>query len=74
LNDPPANRTALAGTARIAKTLCRWLLRSKGYHILEKGYCTKVEEIDLLATRRGWLVAVEVKVRATHADALQAAT
>jgi len=52
LNDPPANRTALAGTARIAKTLCRWLLRSKGYHFLEKGYCTKVEEIDILATRR----------------------
>ncbi|MDA1310622.1 MAG: YraN family protein [Proteobacteria bacterium] len=40
---------------RLAETLCRWLLRSKGYHILEKGYRTKVGEIDILATAAaGW--------------------
>lgn len=57
-----------------AEALCRWLLRLKGYRVLESGYRTKVGEIDILASRRGWLVAVEVKVRADPAAALEAVT
>jgi len=34
------------------EALYRRLLRSKGYHIFEKGYRTKFEEIDILATQR----------------------
>ena len=41
---------------------------------LKKDVARKLGDIDILATRRDWLVAVQVKVRATHADALQAVT
>lgn len=59
---------------RFAEKLCQWVLRAKGYGILEIGYRTKVGEIDILATRGGRLVAVEVKVRATRAAAREAVT
>lgn len=59
---------------RLAEALCRWLLRLKGYRILECDYRTKVGEIDILATWRGWLIAAEVKVRAKPAAALEAVT
>ena len=59
---------------RFAERLCQWLLRVKGYRILEVGYRTRAGEIDILATRGGRLVAIEVKVRATRAAAMEAVT
>ena len=69
-----AKRRGAYTRGRFAEKLCQWVLRVKGYRILEVGYRTKVGEIDILATRGGWLVVVEVKVRATHAAAVNAVT
>lgn len=52
--------------------LAAWTLRLKGYRILAVRHRTKRGEIDLIA-RRGDLVAiVEVKVRQTLAEAMDA--
>jgi len=48
---------------RRAETLAAWLLRLKGYRILETRYKTPVGEIDLIARRFGVTVFVEVKSR-----------
>jgi len=48
-----------------AETLCVILLRLKGYRNLARRLRSRVGEIDILARRRGKLVAVEVKARAT---------
>ncbi|MDG2285987.1 MAG: YraN family protein [Alphaproteobacteria bacterium] len=68
------DRARAYSRGQLAETLCRWILRFKGYAILESGYRTKVGEIDVIAARGGRLVAVEVKVRATHAGGLEAVT
>jgi putative endonuclease len=67
-----SGRVRAYSRGRFAEHLCKWILRLKGYRILEVGYRTKVGEIDILATRGGRLVAVEVKVRATHDAAIEA--
>ena len=55
-----------------AEMLAAVLLRLKGYTILARGYRVPAGEIDIVA-RRGRVVAfVEVKARATLADALDA--
>ena len=52
--------------------LAAWALRLKGYRILAVRHRTRLGEIDLIA-RRGDLVAiVEVKARATLAEAMDA--
>jgi putative endonuclease len=57
-----------------AETLAAWFLRLKGYRILARRWRTPVGEIDLVA-RRGRLVAfVQVKQRASEADAAEAVT
>ncbi len=66
-----ANRQMAYEQGRLAEKLCAWVLRIKGYGILEIGYRTRVGEIDVLATRGGRLVAVEVKTRATRAAAIE---
>ena len=60
-------------TGRWAETLCAWILRLKGYHILARDRRDPVGEIDLLARRGRVVAAVEVKARrdlATAAEAL----
>jgi putative endonuclease len=47
------DRVRAYSRSRLAETLCRWILRFKGYVILESGYRTKVGEIDVVATRGG---------------------
>lgn len=55
-----------------AEFLAAVLLRLKGYRILARGYRVPAGEIDIIA-RRGRVIAfVEVKARATLADALDA--
>lgn len=69
-----AKRKLAYNQGRLAERLCQWILRLKGYTILETGYRTRVGEIDILATRGGQLVAVEVKNRADRTTAIEAVT
>ena len=55
-----------------AELIAAWWLRFKGYRILAKRWRSPVGEIDLVAWRRGWLVAVEVKARPTRTEGLEA--
>ncbi len=48
---------------KYAESLSAWILRLKGYAILQKRYRSPVGEIDLIATRGNTLVFVEVKAR-----------
>jgi len=48
------------------------LLVAKGYRILARRFRTPVGEIDIVARRRGVLIFVEVKARASFADAAEA--
>jgi len=61
-----ARLTAYRGGHR-AEALAAWYLRLKFYRIIARRYKTPVGEIDLIATRPGTTVFVEVKARA-HAD------
>lgn len=47
-------------------------LRQQGYNVLEMRYKTKYGEIDILASKRMLLAAVEVKSRKTIEEALYA--
>lgn len=42
-------------------------LKKKGYKILEKNYRTKFGEIDIIASKDGVVVFIEVKTRSTDA-------
>ncbi len=55
-----------------AETRAAIWLRFKGWRILEKRYKTSVGEIDLIALRGGTIAFIEVKARATRAEALLA--
>lgn len=59
------------GHGRLAEKLCARVLRLKGYTVLETGFRTRVGEVDILASRGGKLIAVEVKTRATRAAAIE---
>lgn len=50
---------------RRAETLACWLLRLKGYLILERRYKTRHGEIDIIAKKRNVIVMAEVKQRST---------
>jgi putative endonuclease len=69
-----AKRQKAYDHGRLAEKLCQWALRFKGYAILEVGYRTRAGEIDVLAARGGWLVAVEVKARADRGTAIESIT
>jgi len=43
---------------------CRFL-RWRGYHILERNYRSPFGELDIIASRRKWLVFCEVKARSS---------
>ena len=57
---------------RMAELLCLWHLRLRGWRILARDYRVTSGEIDLIARRGKWLIAVEVKARPTVADASEA--
>jgi putative endonuclease len=69
-----AKRQQAYDHGRLAEKLCQWVLRLKGYAILEVDYRTRVGEIDVLAIRGGQLVAVEVKARANRRAAIESIT
>ena len=51
-----------------AEALAAWYLRLKCYRIIARRYKTPLGEIDLIATRWGTTVFVEVKARASAAS------
>jgi putative endonuclease len=55
-----------------AELLCVWHLRLRGYRILARDYRVPSGEIDIIARRFGVVVAIEVKARATLAEAGEA--
>ena len=54
---------------RRAETIAAWWLRLKGWAILARRARTPVGEVDLIARRGRVLAFVEVKARATEAEA-----
>ena len=57
-----------------AESRAALLLIAKAYRILARRWKTRFGEIDIVARRRGVLVFVEVKARASIAEALEAVT
>jgi putative endonuclease len=49
---------------RNAETVCAWVLRLKGYQIVERDFRVPVGEIDIIARRGKVLAFIEVKARA----------
>ncbi len=64
-----AQRQAAEARGRRAETLAAAMLRLKGYRILARRARTGAGEIDLVASRGGLLVFVEVKARRTQESA-----
>ena len=56
---------------RRAESLACWLLRAKGYRILERNWRCRQGEIDILARRGNVLAAIEVKSRPDFGEALE---
>ena len=56
----------------LAETFCVWVLRLKGYRILERRFRSPFGEIDIVAKRFSQLVFVEVKARPSLESALEA--
>lgn len=69
-----AGRKHAEARGRRAETLCMWLLRAKGYRILERRFRTPVGEIDIVAQRGRTIAFVEVKARADVDSALHSIT
>ena len=67
-----ADRHARYRKGQAAETLATWLLRLKGYRVLDRRIRLPGAEIDLVARRGGTLVFVEVKARATYPQAAEA--
>jgi putative endonuclease len=63
------NRRAAERGGRRAERLAAWWLRLKGWRILAIRARTPVGEVDLIARRGRILAFVEVKARATPAEA-----
>ena len=72
---PDVNRSTRRQAERFgrwAETGAAWLLRLKGFRILQTRYRNAVGEIDVIARRRNLLVFVEVKARSNLEDAAYA--
>jgi putative endonuclease len=69
---PLAARLAAWRRGRAAETLAAWHLRARGYRVLARDYRVPVGEIDILARRGRYIVAVEVKARRSLAEAAEA--
>ena len=59
---------------RRAEMLAVWLLRLKGYKVLEVRYKTAQGEIDIIARKKSTLIIAEVKARRTLEQAENALT
>jgi len=55
-----------------AETYAAWFLRFQGFHIAARRFKTRFGEIDLIARRGSLVLIVEVKARATVAEAMEA--
>src|ERR1041384_3668442 len=66
---PSPERVAAFRTGLSAESRAAAYLIAKGYRIVARRFRTPVGEIDIVARRRGVLVFVEVKARATLDDA-----
>ncbi len=73
-SDRLAPRQMAERRGRRAELAAVWLLRLKGYRILARRYRTPVGEVDLIAQRGRTIAFVEVKRRATLAEAAEAVT
>ena len=62
------SRTSAERRGRLGEIRAAWHLRIRGYRILDRRVRTPRGEIDLVAKRRGLIVFVEVKTRATPAE------
>ena len=71
---PLQGRRKAERRGRRAEALVVWMLRAKGYRILERRLRTPVGEIDILALHRRVLVVAEVKHRKGQEAALEAVT
>lgn len=67
-------RRAAERRGRGAERLAAALLRAKGYRILARRFRSPAGEVDLVAARGRVLAFVEVKRRATSAEAAEAVT
>lgn len=63
------SRRAAERGGRKAETLAAWWLRLKGWRIIAMRARTPVGEVDLVARRGRTLAFIEVKARATAAEA-----
>ncbi len=71
---PSADRLARYRRGRLSELVAAGVLLAKGYRILERRCRTPYGEIDLIAVRGRRLAFVEVKRRATRAEAEAALT
>ncbi len=67
-----ASRQSAERAGRLAETVCALLLRLKGYAVLDRRYRAPGGEIDIVARRGNTVAFVEIKMRRTLADALEA--
>ncbi len=58
-----SERQSYEQAGRRAETLACWILRLKGYRILERRFKTKLGEIDIIALKRKTIIMAEVKQR-----------
>lgn len=54
-----------------AENIAAWLLRAKGYRVLERRFASRAGEIDLIARKGRSLVFCEVKARANLESAAE---
>ena len=71
---PSPKRLRAWRRGRWAETLCVWHLRLRFYRVLARGYRVPVGEIDIVARRGRVVAAIEVKARASLAEAAEAVT
>ena len=71
---PSPKRLRAWRRGRWAEALCVWHLRLRGYRVLARGYRVAVGEIDIVARRGRVVAAIEVKARASLAEAAEAVT
>ena len=71
---PKAERVAAFRLGLSAESRAAMFLIAKGYRILARRFKTPVGEIDIVASRRGTIVFVEVKARESFDAAAEALT
>jgi putative endonuclease len=72
--EPDPKRIAAFENGISAESRAAAFLLMKGYRIRARRFRSPAGEIDIVATRRGTLVFVEVKARASYNDAAEAVT